>query len=49
MKKLAADIPSLAGLYLTPSETFNHVDIVYDEAAADLVYKRLIEQMTKYR
>lgn len=50
IKKLAADIPGLAGLYMTPAETFNHLDIMYDEAAADLVYKRLIEHdMEKYR
>ncbi|KAJ1523634.1 hypothetical protein ONE63_001477 [Megalurothrips usitatus] len=49
IKKLGADLPGLAGLYMTPSETFNHLDIMYDEDAADLVYTRLIEQMLKYR
>ncbi|XP_052127141.1 lipase 1-like [Frankliniella occidentalis] len=49
VKKLAADLPGLAGIFLTPAETFNHLDIMYEEAAADLVYRRLIDQMTKYR
>ncbi|XP_034232224.1 lipase 3-like [Thrips palmi] len=49
VRKLAADIPSLAGLYETPAEIFNHIDIVYEEDAAELVYKRLIDHMTKYR
>ncbi|KAK3924730.1 Lipase 3 [Frankliniella fusca] len=49
VEKLAADLPGLAGLHLTQAERFNHIDMMYEEAAADLVYKRLIEQMTKYR
>lgn len=48
IKRLAADTPGTAGLFLTPAKTFNHLDIMYEEDAAELIYKRLIEQALKY-
>lgn len=49
VKRLAADIPGTAGLFRTPARAFNHLDIMYEEAAGELVYRGLVQQIAKYR
>ncbi|XP_034239610.1 lipase 1-like [Thrips palmi] len=49
VRRLAADVPGTAGLFRTPARAFNHLDIMYEEAAGELVYKRLLRDIAKYR
>ena len=49
VKRFAADLPGTAGLFMTPEKVFNHIDIMYEPLASELVFKKMIEQMSKYR
>lgn len=51
MKKLYSSLPqgTTIEFYKIPFENFNHVDFLWGIDANELVYKKMIEVMTKYR
>lgn len=44
----ARDLPSLKLLYKIPGKAFNHYDYITATSAYDDVYKRVIEDLSKY-